>query len=121
MRIWKWAGRIVLIGSIGGLSLAWANGDDTKYSIKDVMKEAHKSGLYKKVGQGKATKEEKEKLVAFYTALAKETPPKGDADAWKKQTEEMLAAAKGSLDGDKDAEAKLLKIVNCAGCHKQFK
>ncbi len=85
------------------------------------MAQAHKNGLYKKVGQGKATKEEKEKLVELYTALAKNTPPKGDAAAWKKQTEEMLAAAKGSLNGDKDAEAKLLKIVNCGSCHKEFK
>jgi hypothetical protein len=121
MSMWKRAARVVLLGSIGCLSLAWASADDPKYSIKDVMKEGHKNGLYKKVAQGKATKEEKEKLVALYTALAKDMPPKGDAAAWKKQTEDMLAAAQGSIKGDKDAEAKLLKLVNCAACHKEFK
>jgi mono/diheme cytochrome c family protein len=103
-----------------GLSLVEAQ-DKAKFTIKEVMKDAHKSGLYKKVGEGKATKEEKEKLVELYTSLAQNKPPKGDLEAWKKQTEAMLAAAKGSLKDEKEEQGKLLALVKCGDCHGKFK
>jgi hypothetical protein len=111
---------LALVAVFIGLSLVEAQ-DKPKYTIKEVMKDAHKSGLYKKVGEGKATKEEKEKLVELYTSLTQNKPPKGDLEEWKKQTEAMLAAAKGSLKDDKDDQAKLLMIVKCAECHGKFK
>jgi hypothetical protein len=99
-----------------------AQGDDKpKYTIKEVMKEAHKSGLHKKVAGGKASKEEMEKLVAMYKALTQNKPPAGDAKEWKEQTEAMLTAANAALKGDKAGAAKLLKIVNCKDCHGKFK
>ncbi|CAN5188017.1 hypothetical protein BH10PLA2_BH10PLA2_07230 [soil metagenome] len=116
----RWAAGAMFAGVVCTLGIA-SGGDDAKYSIKDVMNQGHKNGLWKKVAQGKATADEKKKLVDLYTALTKDTPPKGDKEAWKKQTEAMLEAAKASLKDDKEGEAKLLKLVNCASCHKVFK
>jgi cytochrome c553 len=118
-RLFSTALALAVVASIG-LGLVVAQ-DNPKYTIKEVMKEAHKSGLYKKVGEGKANKEEKEKLVELYTALPQNKPPKGDAAEWKKQTEAMLSAAKGSAKDDKDEQAKLLSIVKCQECHGKFK
>jgi hypothetical protein len=53
--------------------------------------------------------------------LTQNHPPKGDATAWKKQTKEMLEAAKASVKDEKDAGAKLFKLVNCKTCHETFK
>lgn len=116
----KWSAMALLV-AFAGLSLAGADEDKPKYTIKEVMKEAHKSGLYKKVAENKADQEEKEKLVDLYTSLPKNEPPKGDKQEWKKQTEAMLKAAKGALKDDKAEAKKLLKLVNCQKCHGKFK
>jgi hypothetical protein len=92
-----------------------------KFTIKEVMKEAHKEGLYKKVAGGKASDDEKKHLVELYKALAQNTPPKGDADDWKTKTSTMVAAATKAAKGDEDAAKSLLKIVNCGACHKAHK
>jgi hypothetical protein len=112
---------VAVLAVFVALGLAVAQEDKPKYTIKQVMKDAHKSNLWKKVAQGKATKEEDEKLVEYYTALTKNKPPKGDEKEWKEQTEAMLAAAKGAVKNDKAEEEKLLKLVNCMMCHGKFR
>jgi hypothetical protein len=82
-----------------------------KYKIAEVMAKAMKGGLCAKVAKGEATAEEKETLVQLFTALHANTPPKGDADAWKEKTKALLDAAKAG-DG-----AALKKAANCAACH----
>jgi hypothetical protein len=91
---------------------------EPKYTIKEVMKEAHKSGLWKKIAAGDADKADREKLAELYKALAESKPPKGDIEEWKKTTSVMLKVA---TDAIADAgEGKKLK-VNCGACHKAFK
>jgi cytochrome c551/c552 len=51
----------------------------------------------------------------MYVALAASTPPKGDADSWKKKTTAILEAYKA---GDTKA---LAKATNCGACHKEFR
>jgi hypothetical protein len=92
-----------------------------KYAIKEVMREAHKTGLYKKVGEGKASDAEEKQLVEYYTALTQNTPPKGDLKAWRDKTTKMLELAKGVAKDDKEAGAKLVKEVNCKACHAMFR
>lgn len=96
---------------------------DPKYSIKEIMKLAHvgKPALCAKAVQGKATPDEKKKLLELYEALSAQKPPKGDADAWKQKTAALVEAAKALVDDDKDAIAKYKKALNCAGCHKEHK
>ena len=96
-------------------------GEKAKYTIKEVMKEAHKGGLMKKVADGKADDAEKKKLVELYKSLSQDTPPKGDAADWKTKTTTLLDAATKASTGDAAAAATLPKLANCAACHKEHK
>jgi hypothetical protein len=88
-----------------------------KYTIKQVMENAHKEGLLKKIVEGKADKDEKKELLEYYQALAANKPPKGELKDWKKRTKAMVAAAKAVVAGKKGAEKKLGATVVCADCH----
>ena len=94
---------------------------DGKYSISDVMQTAHSGEanerLIDKVWTGRATKQEKEQLVEYYTALPLDKPVRGELSEWKERTEALLAAAKAVANGEKGAEAKLGKAANCISCH----
>lgn len=92
--------------------------DEPKYTIKEVMKEAHKSGLFKKIQKGDADKADREKLAELYKALALSKPPKGDEEVWKKTTSAMLKVA---TDAIADPEAGKKLKVDCGACHKAFK
>ena len=118
-----------LFGGMGllavlGLVLSTASGADEKdLTIKDVMKKGHSGDepLCKKVVTGKATKEQKQELLDLYVALSKTKPPKGDADAWAKKCEALVAAAKACVADDKDGPDSLKKAVNCKACHDAHK
>ncbi|GIW80390.1 MAG: hypothetical protein KatS3mg105_2197 [Gemmatales bacterium] len=109
------------VAFVGTSSYQAAQESKPKYTIKEVMKIAMKGGLCKKVAGGSASKEEKEQLVALFTALTQNKPPKGDEKAWKKRTEALLKAAKAALEGDAKAGKALQKNANCGSCHKMFK
>src|ERR1700682_2980267 len=96
-------------------------GEKAKYTIKEVMKEAHKGGLMKKVADGKADDTEKKHLVDLYKALSQNDPPKGPADDWKKKTTALVEASTKASKGDAAAAATLPKLANCAACHKEHK
>lgn len=117
---------LVVLGALAaasvGLGLVGAADDDKpKYTIKEVMKDAQKGGLYKKVAEGKASKEEKEKLIEYYVALGKQKPPKGDDKSWKEKTEALLTAAKACAKDEKGAGEKLAKAADCMTCHSSHK
>ena len=88
--------------------------EKAKMSIKEVMK-LHKDKLNEKFAEGKATKEEKQKLQEGYEALLKNKPPKGDEKDWKEKAEALVKAVK---DDDKDGYKK---AVNCKACHDAHK
>jgi len=92
--------------------------EKAKYTIKEVMDQAHKSGLLKKVAAGKAEKEDREKLAELYKALMLNAPPKGSAEEWTKTTEVLHKIAEEAI---KDPEAGKKLKVNCGACHKKFK
>jgi surface antigen len=112
-----------LAGAVGVLSLAFFMGgsdagekgkDKDKLTIKQVMQKAMKGGLCGKVASGKASEEEQKELVALFTAMAANTPPKGDADSWKEKCEALIKGAK-------EGGAALKKAADCAGCHGAHK
>ncbi len=93
-----------------------------KYEISEVMQKAHKKGgLLFRVSAGKGDKADAEKLLEMYTELAKNKPPRGDAQSWKRFTDGLVAAAKVAVKGGADAGAKLRKAANCMACHKAHK
>jgi cytochrome c556 len=98
-----------------------ADNDKPQYTIKEVMKEAHKEGLLKKVVSGKGSEADAERLLVLYKALAANEPPKGDAESWKTKTEALVQAAQGVVDGKPGAAGQLKKAANCVACHKLHK
>jgi len=115
------AGLFALAALALTMSNNYADEKDGKYTIKEVMKLAHKDELFKLVASGKASQKEKDKLVELYTALAKAKPPEGELKDWQERTGPMLAAAKQAAKGDAKAAASLLKIVQCGACHELHK
>jgi hypothetical protein len=92
--------------------------DKEPLPIKMIMKKAHtppKTSLLTKVISGKADADEKKELIALYTDLGKNKPPKNDDQDWKDRTKALLDAAKAD-----DAKA-LKKAANCQGCHTEHK
>jgi hypothetical protein len=111
---------VVAVLSLSAMAL-FAEDKAAKINTKEVMKVAMKEGLCKKVADGKGTKEDAQKLVELFTALAANEPPKGDAESWKMKTEVLLAAAKACAEGKEGSGAELGKAANCAACHKEHK
>lgn len=106
------------------IGAAWAadeKQDEGKYTIKDVMKKAHKDGLLKKVLGGNAGEVEKKDLLKLYQALRENEPPQGDAEAWKTRCDAIVEAAQGVVDGKESAAASLKKATDCEACHKEHK
>jgi hypothetical protein len=95
--------------------------DKAGLSIKDAMKEHKKGGLKDKVLEGKASDEEKKKLVDIYTQMAKNKPPKGADDSWKKLNDALIKASKEIVDGKPNGIEDLKKAVNCGACHSAHK
>ncbi len=127
MRTVKYFGLAVL--TVGVLSLGTfraADKDDKdekdkpKMSIKEVMKLAHSkdAGLADKVTSGKASKDDKMKLLDVYTQLAVNKPPKGDMDSWKEKTTAVVKAAQDVVDSKKGAEDDLKRAIDCKACHE---
>jgi len=120
----------VTLGAVALCSaLVFAQDDDDKkeekakpkHTIKEVMKEAMKGGLNKKVASGEATPEEKLALLDMYVSLVESKPPIGEEASWQKLSGgAALAAAKVAV-GREGAEAELKAATNCKTCHDPHK
>ncbi|WP_169977705.1 hypothetical protein [Tautonia rosea] len=91
--------------------------EDAPISISEVMKEAMKGGLNKKVASGEASAEEKDRLLVLFKGLAENEPPEGDLESWKAKTEALVNAAEAAVKGADDAPAMLKSAANCKACH----
>jgi hypothetical protein len=108
------AGAAAIFGLVFLLDGSVHGGKDA-VSIKVVMQKAMKGGLCGKVASGKASDEEKKQLIALFTDLAQDKPPKNDDQDWKDRTKALLDAAKAD-----DGKA-LKKAADCKGCHSNHK
>lgn len=116
--------RIVALACFAGLiSFAtFSHGQsEEKPSIKQIMKDAFKGDLLRKVGTGQASDQEKAKLLSYAKFMAEQSPPKGDADSWEMKTKAFIEAAQAAVDGKEDAAALLKKSTNCKACHGPHK
>ena len=110
--------------AVGFLLLATPEASSIKKAndaVKQVMKEAHKDGLLKKVMGGEAKSEEKEKLLALYILLWDAGCPAGDADSWTDKSGALVVAAAKVVAGRDDANDALKAASNCGNCHKIHK
>jgi hypothetical protein len=92
-------------------------GDKDKVpTVKEIMSGCMKSGLCKKVMDGKGDDAEKEKLLKMLSQLAANKAPAGTDDTnWKKMTAEIKDACKtGDLK-------KVQASLKCQVCHKEYK
>ena len=113
----------LIFGTCIAVALA-DQGDDekkAKHSIKEVMKNAHKDGLLKKVLSEDASAEEKLVLLDHDLSLLDNKPPKGDEDAWHQKTGAVVLAAAKVAVGRDGALKELKTATNCGACHKAHK
>jgi hypothetical protein len=115
------AGLALLALTLSGWLVLSQAEDKPKYTVKEVMVKAHKDPLFKTVTGGQATKEQKELLVEYYTALTLNKPTKGTAKSWKDKTDALLKDAKAVAGGDANATKALAKSGNCKACHDAHK
>lgn len=104
-------------------AISRADNPAPKYTVQEIMKGAFKGSdsLSKKVSQGKATKEDYDKLVDYVTALPLNDAPQGDPAGWKKKTTALLDAAIALRNGKPDALAQYNAAVNCQACHSVYR
>lgn len=112
---------MVTVVAVSGLVVGAADDEKPKYTIKEVMKKAHKDGLMKKIADGGGTKADNEELLDLYKALGKNKQPKGEAESWKTKTKALVDAAQDVVDDKAGARDELKKAANCAECHKAHK
>jgi hypothetical protein len=104
-----------------GVAVAAEQQPKPKHTIKEVMTNAHKSGLLKKVLADEATPEEKLVLLDHYISLVECTPPKGDMNSWQNLSGKLaLASAKVAVGRD-GALTELKAASNCTTCHDAHK
>lgn len=115
------AAAFCLAASLRAADESAADEAKAKYPVKEIMQKSMKSGLWKKVADGKASAEETKTLAEMLAELPKNEPPKGDAGSWKTKAAAVAAAAKDIVDGKDGAAAALVKAANCAVCHKEHK
>lgn len=94
---------------------------DEELNIKQIMKQAFKGDLVRKVGTNKATAEEKQQLLEMSKAMAGMKPPVGSSESWTEKTDALIAAVEASIQGKPEASTLLKKTTNCAACHKVHK
>jgi hypothetical protein len=115
----SWVSLLALL-AITGITMGFV-AEDPKYTTKEVMNKAHKGGLLKKVMDGKASADDKAKLVEYYEAMPGQKPNQGDDAAYKKLCETLVTAAKAAQKGEDGWKAKLQKASNCKACHDSHK
>lgn len=112
------------LGTVFGLRAVGAyqeQNDKPKHTIKQVMQDAHKGGLLKKVLAEEATPEEKLALLDYYVSLTENQPPKGEPESWRTKTQAILAAGVKVAVGREDGIELLENATTCAACHSVHK
>lgn len=94
-----------------------------KSQIKEIMKQAMKGddSLFAKVEGGKGNKEDKAKLLAAVTEMAKYDPPRGDKKGWQDKCAALIKACQAVNDGAADGLQQLKSAGDCKGCHMAYK
>lgn len=113
--------RVILAAVIAAMASAATAAD----VIGDVMKKYHKAPqgtdpVCKKASNGTASAAELAELLQAYQTIAKESPPKGDAESWKSKTGALIAGVSKLQKDPKDASA-YKQAVSCKACHTVHK
>ena len=118
--------RAATLSVLTGIIIAATMGDaeekpaKSKVTIKVAMKDI-KGGLHTKIIKGKATAEEKAKMLKYAKALPNLKPPKGSKASWQKLTAALLKATTTAVEGKEGGAEALTKAINCKACHTPHK
>jgi hypothetical protein len=117
-----------VLASLGIVRPSPAADEAAPRGISGIMREAHVKGgrprkntLDLKVIGGRATDEEKKQLLKLYEALAKQQPPAGSLEGWKRDTQALIDAASDSIQGKPEAAKRLTTATACASCHDKYR
>jgi len=94
-----------------------------KYTVQEIMKAVFKGddSIAKRVGKGKATQAEVDKLAEYVGALPVNDAPQGDPAGWKKKTTAVLEAVTALQAGKPGAVAQFNLAVDCKACHSVYR
>lgn len=113
----------VALGVTGATFANWNEGRlaDEPKPMKEIMEQAMKGGLAKKVASGQADDKEKLELLDMMIDMVAHEPPKGDAIQWKMMAGTVMMDAAKVVVGREGAGEALAKSMNCKACHDLFK
>ena len=111
----------LLVASTAFLFAQDSDEPKAKYTIKQVMKQAHSQKLLNKVVDGKASKEEKDKLLDLYLSMLENKPNKGEQQSWIMKSGRLMWGAAAVAVGREGAEGFLKEASNCKACHSVHK
>ena len=111
----------LVVGLAGFGTAADDKAPKAKYTVKQIMKQAHGKGLLKKVVSGKASDKDKLKLLDLYISLLENKPKKGSAASWAKLSGSLVYATARVAAGRDGSIGMLKKASSCGGCHKAHK
>ncbi len=86
-----------------------------KYSIKQVMQDVMRQPVSNKMGDGTASREEREMVLEYVLSLPEIIPPKGNLNEWKTRSNAVIDAARSGNP------AAWKAAVNCKDCHSAHK
>ena len=132
MKSWMWLGLVALAVPVAAVAF-----DDETPTVKKVMQKLHKGSSSEQKNLGKlaqatppdweAISKSTKDFVILGAALAKNDPPKGSKESWKKLTDEYFATAKSLDDAATDKNVDKLKAAqkkmgaSCKACHNAHK
>lgn len=114
---------VVAAVAVAGTVLMAADQEKTtpKHTIKDVMANAYKAGLFKKVLTGDASQDEKLALLDYCVSLAENSPNRGSKESWSERTNAIVLATAKVAVGRDGSTAQLKNLANCNTCHNAHK
>ena len=92
-------------------------------SISAVMIDFHKGqeSLAVQAREGKAAKEDLERMLKAYQEIHGLTPPKGEVDDWKLKIDALVETTQSLIDGKDGAATAYKTAVNCKACHTEHR
>jgi hypothetical protein len=119
--------------SVTGRAGGGAGPVEPEVSINEIMVAAHvrdidgkgnrssKRNLDTRVLSGRATEQEKTRLLELYRQLATTIPPKGSPGEWRRRTAALVEATEGVIAGRDGARRRLAEAVDCKTCHEKYR
>jgi cytochrome c556 len=114
---------VVALTLVLGSVILRATEQPPKYTVEEIMKAVFKGddSVAKRVGQGKGTPADLDKLAEYVSSLPINDAPQGDAAGWKKKTTAVVDAVTALKAGQAGALTQFNQAVDCKSCHSVYR